>query len=237
VRQRRFEEVESYLRRIPQISNHLGLFGEQYDPRFQQITGNLPQAFSHIGYVTSILEYLNACQQNSLLQPMPVKEIPLFFERAQYRIGQNLYTLSDIEHGILRQNVVPPWRVRRRFGSGDPRLTDCVTRVDPRIHFALVCASRTCPPIEVYEADRVDAQLDTSAQVFINATTTADQLTRRLIVSEIFKWYRQDLPKSDAERIRFVAHYLYDREIAGRLEKQAPGWRLTYRPYDWRLNH
>jgi GH15 family glucan-1,4-alpha-glucosidase len=347
VRQQRFEEVESYLRWIPKISNHLGLFGEQYDPQFRQITGNLPQAFSHIGYATVILEYLDARRKKPSPLPMPlkekvrllavpktlnleyskessasdlqpdaqvkkmvnvlrgqfydshtqridyqlisgsdtyreleravaalrhfdttglvddmqkiafwinvfnalvihgviafgirtsVKEIPFFFDRAQYRIGQYLYTLSDIEHGVLRKNAVPPWRIRPRFRSDDPRLVDCVNHVDPRIHFALVCASRTCPPIEVYEAEKVNSQLDTSSQVFINATTNADKNIGQLKVSEIFKWYRSDFSTSDAQLIRFVARYLYEKEIAGWLENQASRLRLTYEPYDWRLN-
>lgn len=347
VRQQRFEEVESYLRWMPQISNHLGLFGEQYDPRFRQVTGNLPQAFSHIGYATVILEYLDVRRKRFSPQPLPlrkklrllstpetlntesfeasseldaqpdaqvkkmvnllrgqfydghtqridyqlirgsstyrelervvaalrhfdtaclvddkqkiafwinvfnalvihgviafgirtsVKEIPFFFERAQYRIGRNFYTLSDIEHGVLRQNTVPPWRIRPRFKSGDSRIADCVIQVDPRIHFALVCASRTCPPIEVYESEKINAQLETSSQVFINATTIAEKNTGQLKVSEIFKWYRSDFPTSDAELIRFVARYLYENEIADWLEKQSSSLRLTYEPYDWRLN-
>jgi hypothetical protein len=165
-----------------------------------------------------------------------VKETPFFFERVRYRIGHNFYSLSDIEHGVLRKNAVPPWRLRRRFRSGDPRLVDCVSQIESRIHFALVCASRTCPPIEVYEAEMVDEQLDTSAQVFINATTTTDQNTSRIEVSEIFKWYRRDFPKSDAELIGFVARYLYEKEIADWLRENVHGLRLTYRPYDWRLN-
>jgi hypothetical protein len=99
-----------------------------------------------------------------------------------------------------------------------------------------VCASRTCPPIEVYEAEKVNSQLDTSSQVFINATTNADKNIGQLKVSEIFKWYRSDFSTSDAQLIRFVARYLYEKEIAGWLENQASRLRLTYEPYDWRLN-
>ena len=60
IRQKRFAEVEGHLRQVEKYANHLGLFGEQFDPRFQEITGNIPQAFSHIGYTTTVLEYLDA---------------------------------------------------------------------------------------------------------------------------------------------------------------------------------
>lgn len=62
IRQKRFDEVEAHLRRMDRISNHLGLFGEQYDPVYKEITGNIPHAFSHIGYATTVLEYLDARQ-------------------------------------------------------------------------------------------------------------------------------------------------------------------------------
>src|SRR3970040_522251 len=58
--QGRLDEADGYLRGIGRYSNHLGLFGEQYEPRYQEITGNFPQAYSHIGYATTVLRYLDA---------------------------------------------------------------------------------------------------------------------------------------------------------------------------------
>ncbi len=349
--QGRLDEVEEHLRGIGHYANPLGLFGEQYDPEYREIRGNYPQAYSHIGYAMTVLNYLDARRPRRLPRPMPwgerwrlllrprllnlpprepypqaappqqghpaqrlkremnilrglfydghkqrvdygaigesdyyrvfrataasladfdvaelqsdaeriafwinlynaivvhgvvelgvmvsVRELPLFFGRVAYRVGGRVYTADDIEHGILRGNARPPNRPWRRFGRRDPRLAYAVREVDPRIHFALVCASRTCPPIEVYTADELDHQLATSAEVFVNGTSHIDRAVRRLELSEIFNWYRPDFHRSDAELVRYVADLLYDEEAAQWLRGQAPSLRLAYRRYDWRLN-
>jgi hypothetical protein len=268
LRQRRLEEVENYLRWMPRISNHLGLLGEQYDPRFQQITGNIPQAYSHIGHVQTILEWIE-CRRSAPHPPRStllqgdsrriafwlnlfntlvihgviafgvrdsVKEVPFFFDRAQYRVGEFRYTLSDIEHGILRGNARPPWRLAPPFSAADPRLAHCVMNPEPRIHFALVCASRSCPPIGVYEESRLESQLATAARVFINATTSFDAEKQELTVSQVFDWYRPDFRRSRVELIRYIADHLYEDSIRERIRDRAERLQLAYRPYDWRLN-
>jgi GH15 family glucan-1,4-alpha-glucosidase len=340
----RLDEVEEYLHEVDRYANHLGLFGEQYEPLYQEITGNFPQAYSHIGYASTVLRYLKArrprpeprpiglARKLGLLagglvlnerqdEPGPaasdpgsamkramnavrgefydghaqrvdyaamrgheayrmfcghaaqltafdpaklqsdaeriafwinvfnamvihgvvelgvresVKEVPLFFECIRYRVGGLVYTAADIEHGILRGNAVPPHRLRRRLRGADPRRRCVVRRVDPRIHFALVCASRTCPPIEAYDAAHIPEQLDAAAQTFINATSRFDG--DRLHVSQIFQWYRRDFGDAPDGVAQIVARYLYDREIAARIMDNGSRIRLAYTPYDWRLN-
>jgi len=342
--QGRLDEVDGYLRDAGRYRNALGLFGEQYDPRLQQITGNYPQAYSHIGFATTALRYLEARRARPQPRPVPlrrklallaggavlneaqgadrgaeadpgaamkramnavrarfydghsqridyaairgaaqyrafqglaaqlqdfdpdtldtdaqriafwvnvfntlvihgvvelgirdsVKEVPLFFECIRYRVGAQTFTAADIEHGILRGNAVPPYRLRRRLRGRDPRRRHAVREVDPRIHFALVCASRTCPPIEAYDADALDGQLDASARTFINATSRLEG--DRLHLSELFRWYRADFGGTPQAIARSVARHLYDRDAAARIEADAARLRLVYTPYDWRLN-
>jgi hypothetical protein len=163
-----------------------------------------------------------------------VREVPFFFECIRYRVGGEILSASDIEHGILRANAVPPYRLRRRLRGNDPRRRWAAREIDPRIHFALVCASRTCPPIESYDATQLEGQLDAAAQTFINATTRlhGDELH----VCEIFRWYRTDFGAAPGSVQRLVARYLYDREAAARIDDRAGRLRLVYTPYDWRLN-
>jgi hypothetical protein len=61
--------VEEYLRSISRYANHLGLFGEQFDPDYREITGNFPQAYSHIGYAVTVLNYLSARSPRRLPKP------------------------------------------------------------------------------------------------------------------------------------------------------------------------
>ncbi|PKM37936.1 MAG: hypothetical protein CVV06_03275 [Gammaproteobacteria bacterium HGW-Gammaproteobacteria-10] len=124
----------------------------------------------------------------------------------------------------------------KHFSRQDPRLNFRVRQPDPRIHFALVCASRTCPPIEVYEAENLNRQLDTSAQVFINSTTQLNKTRQVLKLSEIFRWYRRDFNLHGLALPHYLADYLYDRENAKWLKQHAEKLRIHYEPYDWRLN-
>ena len=347
IRQRRFTEVEAKLREVSRYANHLGLLGEEYDTVYGEITGNFPQAFSHIGYAMTVLEFIEARQERRVLKPATfwdkfrllfhgrnltpviseaeilkvddpgteikrimnilrgqfydghrqridyqlisesehyrefekavaalqhfdpvtlqndaariafwvnvfntlvihgvialkinesVKEFPFFFERVKYRIGEFKYSLSDIEHGILRGNGVPPYRFARRFSASDPRIAFCVTRPDSRVHFALVCASRTCPPIEAYSEELLDAQLDTSAQVFINATTVISKENNTVSISKIFRWYRNDFVLATPELLGFIGDYLYESETREWLRDNSESLTVNYLPYDWRLN-
>lgn len=343
----RLDEVEEHLRAVDHYANPLGLLGEQYDPVYRQITGNYPQAYSHIGFATTVLRYLDArfppasprppswrarlwlLVRPLVLNPAPpgtepaadgnpvervrrtmntlrglfydghhqrvdyarirgapyygvfreavaalssfdpdtlatdaervafwtnlfnvivihgvvelgvtgsVRQVPGFFSRIGYRIGGAWFTPDTIEHGILRGNSRPPHGSRRPFGRRDPRRRLAVRRVDPRIHFALVCASRTCPPVEVYEAGRIDRQLATSAQVFINGTSRYDAARNRLHLSKVFRWYWNDFGRDRPALVRWVADHLYQRETAEALYAAADRVRLVFDPYDWRLN-
>lgn len=92
--------------------------------------------------------------------PSSVLEVQDFWKKTSYRIGAHVYSLDDIEHGILRGihrrmspmakvhwvflsvNKVHPASKKSQFAEGDPRIQFCCSRVDPRIHFALVCGAK-----------------------------------------------------------------------------------------------
>lgn len=110
---------------------------------------------------------------------------------------------------------------------------------DPRIHFALVCAATSCPPLrnEAYTADKLDKQLDDQGRTFIgnkklNRFSSSDQ---RAKVSKIFEWYGADFGSTSADLIRFLAPYAPS--AARSSMKAAPsGWKVSYLPYDWSIN-
>src|SRR2546422_3187332 len=108
----------------------------------------------------------------------------------------------------------------------------------PRIHFAIVCASRSCPPLrsEAYAAARLDAQLDEQARSFINdpARNRFDKATRTAHLSEIFDWYDMDFRVATGSTQRFIARYVADADVARDLA--ADEYKVEWIPYDWRLN-
>jgi uncharacterized membrane protein YdjX (TVP38/TMEM64 family) len=125
------------------------------------------------------------------------------------------YALDDIEHGIL----LKAFR-------------------EPRVHFAIVCASLSCPDLraEPYDPARLDSQLDEQAAAFLSNTTKGlqpggDGRTAR--VSSIFKWFAGDFAASGG-----VAAFIRARssaEVAARLGALTDAG-LSYLDYDWSLN-
>ena len=116
---------------------------------------------------------------------------------------------------------------------------------DPRIHFALNCASISCPMLrdEAYLADRLEAQLDDQAHRFMadRKRNGFDVATRQLRVSKIFDWYADDFRhgfRGIASTHAFFARYadtLAD-TTEGRELIKSKNVPVTYLGYDWRLN-
>lgn len=166
-----------------------------------------------------------------------VKEVPRFFRRIAYTIDGCEFSADDIEHGILRNNHRYPHSLLRPFAAGDPRRRFIVEPPDPRIHFALVCASSSCPPIEIYRAETLEEDLRISGQTFLNAGGIhIDGDNRRVRLSKVFQWYGSDFGSTDEERLRFIAPYLYEKQDREFMLAEARRLRIDYLDYDWRLN-
>ncbi len=158
-----------------------------------------------------------------------------FFRRAAYDVGGQRFSANDIEHGILRANR-PSWAIPGpQFGPADPRLAWRVTPLDPRIHCALNCASRSCPPIGVYDAAHIDAQLDLAAASFVANDVAIDTHAGIVRLSSLFKWYAGDFG-GRAGVLAFLKERLPDGEALDWLRGQGPYVKLIYQPYDWGLN-
>jgi hypothetical protein len=166
-----------------------------------------------------------------------VKEVRNFFKRVQYQIGDLFFTPDDIEHGILRGNRRPPNSLFKLFQEKDPRFAFVIEPMDPRIHFTLVCASSSCPPIDVYTAENLDEELTLSGKTFLNSGGVRINMERKHIaLSRIFTWYASDFGKTLSGRLRFIAPYLYRPEEREFLGTHAEKITVDYLDYDWRLN-
>lgn len=130
-------------------------------------------------------------------------------------------SLDDIEHGLLR---------------GAPGFDE------PRIHFAVNCASIGCPALrpEAYTADRWDAQLDDQTRRFLRDRTRNRVLQReplRIGVSSIFDWYGDDFDSAGGVH-GFLARYpeALDLAPAETAVLRGGGARIAFLDYDWTLN-
>lgn len=160
---------------------------------------------------------------------------PGVFRQAAYSINGMRFSADDIEHGILRQNRPNPILPVRPFTSSDLRLRYIVKTFDPRIHFALVCGARSCPPIAYYGADRLDAQLNQAAGAFINGGGVRwDPERGTLWLSKILDWYEQDFGGKQA-MLDLIQKHSQSEDIHNLPPLNE--LKLRYFPYDWRINH
>ena len=96
-----------------------------------------------------------------------------FFWNTSYIISGYVFTLDDIENGVLRGNRKGPAHIFRQFSSkSDPRLRFALPKPEPLIHFALVCGAKSCPPIKCYTEARVKDELRIAAEVIYTNNTT-----------------------------------------------------------------
>ena len=134
------------------------------------------------------------------------------FSVAFATVGGSVRTLDDIEHGIIREQFD-----------------------EPRIHFALVCAALSCPPLraEAYTGNRLDVQLDHQARRFLRDGTKNQVTAARARLSKLFDWYGGDFGGSDEAVQRFIAPY-FEGEVRARLaDASLP---VSFLDYDWSLN-
>jgi hypothetical protein len=166
-----------------------------------------------------------------------VREIPDFFTHVSYQIGEFSFSPDEMEHGVLRANARPPYRIFPVFRKHDPRRQFSLQQVDPRVHFALVCGSRSCAPIRFYEAERIDEQLETAAKNFVNSSEVVIlPEENKTFLSQIFNWYSTDFG-GRKEIFQFLLRYLDRDEKTRFLEKNLNQITVEYLFYDWNLNH
>jgi len=153
-----------------------------------------------------------------------IRQIDGAWTRLTWRVAGRQVSLDHIEHRILR----PEFK-------------------DPRIHFAVNCASLGCPPLrgEPYRAGTLDAQLDDNARQFLASPHGLRVDGRTLAVTSILKWYGDDFVEQfarlapgvrdprQAAAVGVVA--TYGPPAAADLAR-SPGVRVRYLDYDWALN-
>ncbi|QZA88379.1 DUF547 domain-containing protein [Salinarchaeum sp. IM2453] len=115
---------------------------------------------------------------------------PGFFDQPITIAGQQL-SLNDIEHGILRKRQKSKLKYEP-FASVDLLSQLEVQELDPRIHFALNCGARSCPPVVVYNPSQLDPQLNAAVDRYLQAETKFDEQTETVTIPAVFDWFEGD---------------------------------------------
>ncbi|WP_100610090.1 DUF547 domain-containing protein [Confluentibacter lentus] len=150
----------------------------------------------------------NALTVDLILQNYPIKSIKDIknpWEQRLWKLGNTWYNLDEIEHDILRKMN------------------------EPRIHFAIVCASYSCPKLqnEAFVASKLDIQLTTATKTFLADKNRNELSENSLKISKIFDWFSKDF-KQNGTVIDFINQYS-DINIS----KTA---KVNYKDYNWALN-
>ena len=190
----------------------------QLNKYLKSLSDNPPQSFSRNDQLAYWINAYNAFTIQLILRNYPLKSIKDIGSKIKIpfvntpwdvkfiRIGNELYDLNKIEHSILR----PKYK-------------------EPRIHFAIVCASVSCPKLlnEAYVGSKIEQQLTNQAISFINDPKRNKITPNKAELSKIFSWFKGDFTKKGTV-IDFVNKY-----SKTKINKNAEIGSLDY---DWDLN-
>jgi hypothetical protein len=151
-----------------------------------------------------------------------------FFGEPRVRVAGLELSFDQIEHGYLRRSQV-------KLGLGflgklflGPHERDFrVEAVDPRIHFALNCGARSCPPVEIYRAATIDAQLEARARAYLAAHARYSPESKQLLLTPLVSWFRGDFGGLEGA-VALLKRY-------GLLPPEADP-SLEFEDYDWTLD-
>lgn len=150
----------------------------------------------------------NAMTLDLILRNYPIKSIKSIekpWEQRHWKLGDKWYNLNEIEHEILRKMN------------------------EPRIHFAIVCASISCPKLskKAYTPSNLEKQLTDVTKAFLNDPTKNNLSQNNLKLSKIFQWFAKDF-KEDGSLIDFLNKYS-ETKISIKAKK-------NFKNYNWDLN-
>lgn len=158
-----------------------------------------------------------------------IRQINGVWDKLRFQAAGRMVSLNEIEHEILRKEFK-----------------------EPRIHFAIVCASVSCPDLMAgaYTTDQINSQLESQAVKFVNNTTKGvqiDTVEKTLKLSKIFDWFGEDFidkygsteqfkGRSTKERavLNFIREHIKSEEEKYFLESNH--FKISYFDYDWSLN-
>jgi hypothetical protein len=198
------------------------------DPTFRAYMESLetaePEAMSRDGQLAFWIDAYNAVTIDKVIKWKPKKSVretfvpgiwtsTKFFTTRDHIVAGKKVSQDDIENDILRKQFK-----------------------DPRIHFAIVCASSGCPPLPrfAYTAENVQTKLDEETRKYLNSNrgTRIDAAENTLYLSKLFDWYKGDFESKAGSVLNFIKPYLNEKTLAF-LQR---GPKIAYLDYNWALN-
>jgi hypothetical protein len=150
-----------------------------------------------------------------------------FFGAKQLNIMGDMYAFADIEHGILRksQNEYGLGYIQKWFPAKWERKLR-VKKRDYRIHFALNCGAKDCPPIALYKPLRINDQLNNGSDKYLSSSSIYNPQTKTIKITSLFSWFRGDFGGKKGTKKILKTFGIIPKSTNPKLE---------YKNYDWTL--
>ena len=139
--------------------------------------------------------------------PGKYKNRNTFFKMKQIAIAGKMFSLDEIEHDILRRSKIK-WSLgylSKIFPSATMRSLR-VEHPDYRVHFALNCGAKSCPPIAFYDPSNVETQLDIATGAYLTGEADYEPAKNALKLPAIMGWFRRDF-KGKKNMLQLVKKY------------------------------
>lgn len=161
------------------------------------------------------------------LNPEMYKDKSGFFKIKQIPVAGMQLAFADIEHGIIRgsQHEYFLGYVKKLFPPQFEKDLG-VSERDFRVHFALNCGAKDCPPVAVYTEGNLDYEFDYMSKRYLTTYTEVDVDRKEIQTAQLFAWFRGDFGGSEG-----IRHILVDYNVI----PKSPRYRLYQKKYDWTL--
>lgn len=151
-----------------------------------------------------------------------------FFKKEQIPIAGRQLAFAKIEHGIIRKSQWPLGLglVRKWLPNKFERKLR-VDKRDYRVHFALNCGAKDCPPVAIYNPKRLEEQFTEGTKQYLERTTTYGPKKKEVAVTSLFNWFRGDFgSKKGVKKILEQYGFIPSTKDID----------IVYKNYDWTLD-
>lgn len=160
--------------------------------------------------------------------PKKFDERPGFFKEEQFVIAGESLSFEEVEHGIIRGSqwslglgIIPKLFVKKFERMMRTK------KADPRIHFALNCGAKSCPPVAAYDYQKINQQLDYMSRQYLDKHASYNEEEGVVYAPKLMSWFSGDFGLCKKKKLKFLAKY----NVLPPKTKA----KIKFNEYDWTL--
>ncbi|WP_299014992.1 DUF547 domain-containing protein [uncultured Polaribacter sp.] len=150
-----------------------------------------------------------------------------FFSDKRVKIAGEILSFDDIEHGIIRKSriKISLGYLRKWFNPNWERKLRINGKIDWRVHFALNCGAKSCPPVAIYSSENLDKEFDFMTTAYLKEQTSYNSETKTATSVALMSWFRGDFNGTSGAK-KILHQY--------KITPEKPN-NLNFKTYDWTL--